>query len=170
MEAGIEYIYLLLVVGYYIYKAVAGNKSKQVPEVDTEVSHPPKKKKSFLEEILEQIEQQNKPSSKPSTPTPTYESQRDIRDTAQSEVRQQRAEQERQEDAQNPYAQRPARSVVVTAVNKPSAPQKKPRTEIKRVETEVKHVAARKASIRLGGTVLSPKDAVVAQVLFERRF
>lgn len=150
MEAGFEYVYLLLIVGYYLYKAFAGKKD-EAPQASESAAPPRKKKKSFLEEILEQIEQQNQQPKAPA-PVDSFPEYREL-------------EHERTYE--------PARTTL--------QPPPKPQAEVaqKRVEHQgvilpkekkVAQVKKQRRTITLGSSVLSPKDAVVAQVLFERKF
>jgi hypothetical protein len=167
MNAGFEYIYLFLIVGYYLYKAFASKKQQDdIPDSTV----PPQKKKTFLEEILEQIEQQNQPKPSPKRVPQSYETAHDSREVEQNAARDHRAQQERKEDARNPYAQRPTIKNVEPKMREAAVATTGMRAESKKAEDAEEALTASKSNIRLGKTVLSPRDAVVAQILFERRF
>lgn len=167
MNASFEYVYLLLIVGYYLYKAFASKKQQDIPESAV----PPQKKKTFLEELLEQIEQQNQPKPAPKRVPTSYETAHDSREVVQNTARDHRAQQERKEDSMNPYAQRPVvRSAEPKIREAVVAASHKQKVEGKMADIFEETTVTNKSKIRLGNTVLSPKDAVVAQILFERRF
>jgi hypothetical protein len=166
MNAGFEYIYLILIVGYYLYKAFGPKKKVDVPTSTA----PPQKKKTFLEEILEQIEEQNQPKPAPKRVPQSYETAHDSREVEQNTARDHRAQQERREDAKNPYAQRPTIKTAEPKMREAAVVTSGMRAESKKAEDAEEALTASKSNIRLGKTVLSPRDAVVAQILFERRF
>lgn len=69
-----EYLYIVGIIGYYLYKAYSGSKKKQeennLPDSGYETSSPPKKKKGLFDEILEEIERAQREQAPKPTPAP----------------------------------------------------------------------------------------------------
>lgn len=157
MEAGFEYIYIVLVVGYYIYKAVAARKKEQEQTpIPTSTTSRPKKKKSFLDDLLEQIENEGKKQTTPTAPKPAPVAKKKNRARPVDVIK------EMPETVFSPYDQ----TYSFDANSEGGSLVETNPSTIKVSEQPVK----KKTSIKIGSSVLSPRDAIVAQVVFDRKF
>lgn len=156
IKADFEYVYVVLLIGYYLYKAFKGKKEDE--EVPT-TGEQKKKKKSVLEELMEELERQQKanmpkPAPAPTpAPVPTATAQRKSPPKRPVEPMPELLAYE--QSYQSDFVQMESKMVSELVDN-----------DIK----VVKPARKKAAGIRLGSTVISPKDAIVAQVLFERKF
>ena len=85
-----EYIYIIAIIGYYIYKVYAGAKKEEETNAKKRQaqspshSEPAPKKKSMIEHILEEIEkanQENQKTTQPhSQPVPTVQTRKPVQD------------------------------------------------------------------------------------------
>lgn len=146
-----SYIYILLVVGYYLYKAYASNKKKQMenaapfPEQST-TQNP--SKKGFFDEILEELEKAQK-SQQPATSTPP------------ASVVQQKSTPKK----------------VTKTVYEPTILEQtnfSPEEEGQRITvdtpTDMEDKKDKKWSRGFAGMKMSPKEALKAQIILERKF
>lgn len=154
IKADFEYIYVILLVGYYLYKAFKGKKDDdEVPAGET------KKKKSVLEELMEELERQQKadlPKPEPApAPVPVPSATVKKKSPPKRVVEPMPELLAYEQSYKSDFVHMESQMV----------------SQIENNEIQVaKPVRKKPAGIRLGSTVLSPKDAIVAQVLFERKF
>lgn len=155
IRAEFEFLFSLLILGYYAYTFISKNREKKTePQVET--VEPGKKKKTFMEEFLEELEkQQNANPPKPEAPLPEPVMQK--RNTNKPPKPKKTAPSKREP---MPEWSSPEMEGGLTTLTSTIASEEMP------VSQKRKHAA----KIVLGNSVLSPKDAVVAQLLFERRF
>lgn len=157
IRADFEIVFSLLILGYYVYTFIVRNKEKKnAPEPQAETTAPGKKKKSFLEEFLEELEkQQNANQPKPELPVPEPMVQKM---NPQKPAKPKKSVPPKME----PVSAWPSPEMEGGLTTMPSTIAE----EGKSVSQKRKHVN----KIVIGNTVLSPKDAVLAQVLFDRKF
>lgn len=157
IRADFEIVFSLLILGYYVYTFIAKNKEKKnAPQPQAETATPGKKKKTFLEEFLEELEKQqnaNQPKTELPAPEPVLQKRNP---NTPPKPKQSSAPKREPVTAWSS----PEMEGGLTTMTSAFAAEEKP------VSQKRKHIN----KIVLGNTVLSPKDAVLAQMLFDRRF
>jgi hypothetical protein len=155
IRADFEIVFSLLIVGYYVYTFIAKNREKKsAPQTDS--TPPGKKKKTFLDDFLEELEKQQK-ANMPKTEVPVPEPVMQRRNP-NSSPKPKKAAAPRKEPVAQWFS--PEMEGGLTTMTSTFASEEQP------VLQKKKHAG----KIVFGSTVLSPKDAIVAQLLFERRF
>lgn|GEM_PF-3845373 len=153
-----EYLYIIGIIGYYLYQAYSKSKKDKAKEVVAEAPPKTSKKKSFLEELLEEMDKMNKKSGKPApapvpktTPLPVTkaEKKKPVKKVSSLDTIQDRIDSYVYNDQQIAEGIRSTIDEVSPVLpDKDKAPSR----------------------FRLRGTDLSARDAVVAQVIMERKF
>ncbi len=141
-----EYLYIAGIIGYYLYKAYSSNKKKQenkMPDYGSQT--PQKKKKGLFDEILEEIEKAQKAEQAPKPAT--------VAETVQ------------------PKSNKKKKPVAI--IPQWEAPVMSIETEGQRVTADTPFFTeepAVKKSGRFAGMNMSPKEALKAQIILERKF
>lgn len=150
-----EYLYIIGIIGYYLYQAYSKSKKDKAKEVVAEAPSKTSKKKSFLEELLEEMDKKSgKPAPAPvpkTTPLPVTkaEKKKPVKKVSSLDTIQDRIDSYVYNDQQIAEGIRSTIDEVPPVLpDKDKAPSR----------------------FRLRGTDLSARDAVVAQVILERKF
>ena len=208
-----EYLYIVGIVGYYLYKAYSSNKKKQENNpgsFPTAQENPNKKKKGFFDDFLEEIEKQNqspktqpqqasrntqtqKPTSiqaKESTNTrqePTYKRESETTNKRALEPTYKRQEEHPRNKNQKiePRRDNPLKKVQKKPVpflteeisSKPlnkyfEMPENDLNQEISTndIQSILENADKPKSKRRFAGMNVSPKEALKAQIILEKRF
>lgn len=144
-----EYLYILGIVGYYLYKAYSNSKKKQeknnLPDSEYNTPVPPKKKKGLFDEILEEIEKAQREQTPKPVPVPEVK-------TVQKQ--------------QN----KPAKKTVPQL----EIPRMAANLEGERTTPDnffaMEETAKVKEDRNFAGMKMSPKEALKAQIILERKF
>ncbi|MCO5230519.1 MAG: hypothetical protein M9958_05105 [Chitinophagales bacterium] len=139
----LEYIYILAIVGYYAYKFFfKKDKQDDVPEV----TQPKKKSKNIFEEILAEIEKASKqteaPKPKPKAAVPTTKKK--------EKIKYQPITMPESISSFSIYEEGQASTIT-------EAPQQEAHTTIKKPK-------------KFGKMNMSPKEALIAQIILEKKF
>lgn len=140
----LEYIYILAIVGYYAYKFFF-KKDKQDENVP-EVTQPKKKSKNIFEEILQEIEKASKqmeaPKPKPKTAAPIAKKR--------EKIKYQPISMPESKSSFSIYEEGQASTIIEVPQQEVNTVPKKPK--------------------KFGKMNMSPKEALIAQIILEKKF
>lgn len=160
-----EYLYIVGIVAYYLYKAYSSNKKKQQEKAETippaQQSPKQKKKKGFFDEILEEIEKQNEaPAPAPQTiPTSREKKIEPRREIKPKKVEKKTATVLAEKHAQplNKHFEMPKNEMEEEIAN----------TDIQALLDKTNKP---KSTSGFAGMNMTPKEALKAQIILERKY
>lgn len=167
-----EYLYIFGIVGYYLYKFYSNNKKKERENLETlpPTQNTTKKKKGFFDDFLEELEKQ-----KQAPPTKTVQEPSNKKNHEPAKNREQKTE-PRRENPVKKVQKKPA-PLLVDDFSKPlnkyfEMPQNDLNDEIS--NTDIQSILEKPENHhhrkKFAGMNMSPKEALKAQIILEKKY